>query len=122
MTCLSWVALHGMAHSSFELDKTLVHVIRLVVFCDCSFHSVSPLMEKGKRLMKVSRWERLTEGNVGLILMGGAMLSSIQFGRSVVYDSWQPNRLQASLSITNSRSLFKLMSIESVMPSNHLIL
>ena len=29
---------------------------------------------------------------------------------------------QASLSITNSRSLFKPMSIESVMPSNHLIL
>ena len=30
--------------------------------------------------------------------------------------------LQASLSITNSRSLLKLMSIESAMPSNHLIL
>ena len=29
---------------------------------------------------------------------------------------------QASLSITNSRSLFKLMSIASVLPSNHLIL
>ena len=29
---------------------------------------------------------------------------------------------QASLSITNSRSLLKLMSIEPVMPSNHLIL
>ena len=29
---------------------------------------------------------------------------------------------QASLSITNSRSLLKLMSIESVMPSNHFIL
>ena len=29
---------------------------------------------------------------------------------------------QASLSITNSRNLFKLVSIESVMPSNHLIL
>ena len=29
---------------------------------------------------------------------------------------------QASLSITNSWSLLKLMSIESVMPSNHLIL
>ena len=29
---------------------------------------------------------------------------------------------QASLSIANSQSLFKLMSIESVMPSNHLIL
>ena len=30
--------------------------------------------------------------------------------------------LQASLSITNSRSLLKLMSMELVMPSNHLIL
>ena len=29
---------------------------------------------------------------------------------------------QASLSIANSRSLLKLMSIESMMPSNHLIL
>ena len=29
---------------------------------------------------------------------------------------------QASLSITNSRNLFKLMSIKSVMPSSHLIL
>ena len=29
---------------------------------------------------------------------------------------------QASLSITNSRSLLKLMSIKSVMPSNHFIL
>ena len=29
---------------------------------------------------------------------------------------------QASLSITNSRSLLKLMSIESAMPSNHFIL
>ena len=30
--------------------------------------------------------------------------------------------LQASLSITNSQSLLKLLSIESVMPSNHLLL
>ena len=29
---------------------------------------------------------------------------------------------QASLSITNSQSLFRLMSIESMMPTNHLIL
>jgi len=33
-----------------------------------------------------------------------------------------PAAIQASLSFTNSRSLLKLMSIESVMPSNHLIL
>ena len=36
-------------------------------------------------------------------------------------DSWTA-ACQASLSITNSQSLLKLMSIESVMPSNHLIL
>ena len=35
--------------------------------------------------------------------------------------AWTPAR-QASLSITNSWSLLKLMSIESVMPSNRLIL
>ena len=34
---------------------------------------------------------------------------------------WTATR-QASLSITNSQSFFKPMSIESVMPSNHLIL
>ena len=34
---------------------------------------------------------------------------------------WTAGR-QASLSITNSRSLLRLMSVESVMPSNHLIL
>ena len=34
----------------------------------------------------------------------------------------QPHGLQASLSITNSQSLLKFMSIESVMPSHHLIL
>ena len=36
-------------------------------------------------------------------------------------DPWTAAR-QGSLSITNSRCLHKLMSIESVMPSNHLIL
>ena len=53
------------------------------------------------------------------------MLISVQFSCSAVYDSlWPPwtAACQASLSIINSRSLLKLMSIESVMPSNCLIL
>ena len=44
---------------------------------------------------------------------------------SVMSDSLEhhgPQACQASLSITISRRLLKLMSIESVMPSNHLIL
>ena len=32
MTRLSWVALHSMAHSFTELDKTMVHVISLISF------------------------------------------------------------------------------------------
>ena len=32
MTCLSWVILHGIAHSFIELDEAVVHVIRLVSF------------------------------------------------------------------------------------------
>ena len=47
---------------------------------------------------------------------------SVQFSRSVVSDSLQPHGCQPSLSITNSWSLLKLMSIKSVMPSNRLIL
>ena len=32
MTHLSWVALHGMAHSFIELDKAVVHGISLISF------------------------------------------------------------------------------------------
>ena len=32
MTCLSWVALHSMAHGFTELDKAMVHVISLISF------------------------------------------------------------------------------------------
>ena len=52
-------------------------------------------------------------------------LCSVQFSHSVMSYSLQPHGLQsrqAFLSITSSRSLLKPMSIESVMPSNHLIL
>ena len=50
--------------------------------------------------------------------------SSVQFSHSVVSDFATPwiAAHQASLSITNSWSLLKLMPIESVMPSSHLIL
>ena len=52
--------------------------------------------------------------------MGG----SVPFSHSVVSNSETPwsAACQASPSITNSWSLFKLMCIELVMPSNHLIL
>ena len=51
--------------------------------------------------------------------------SSVQFSRSVVSDSLRPHESQHSrppFSITNSWSLLKLIPIELVMPSSHLIL
>ena len=54
--------------------------------------------------------------------IGMCVCASVQFSCSVVSDSLRPHGLQAhqaSLSITN---LLKLMSVELVMPSNHLIL
>ena len=51
-------------------------------------------------------------------------ISSVQFSHSVMYDSATPWTAahQASLPNTNSWSLLRLMSIESVMPSNEFIL
>ena len=51
-------------------------------------------------------------------------INSVQFSNSVMSVSAIPwtSAHQASLSINNSQSLLKLMCIESVMPSNHLIL
>ena len=43
----------------------------------------------------------------------------VQFSHSDVSDPLQPHGCQASLSFTISWSLLKLVSIESVMPSNH---
>ena len=53
------------------------------------------------------------------------MLVSVHFGsvaQSCLFATPWTAAHQASLSITNSRGLLKLMSVELVMPSNHLIL
>ena len=63
MTHPSWVALHNMAQSFIELDRLWSMWSVWLVFCDCGFHPVCLLMDKDKRLMKASWWERLTEGD-----------------------------------------------------------
>ena len=58
---------------------------------------------------------------VSIVLMQLYHMCSVQVSRSVMFDSatpWTAAR-QTSLSITNSGSLLKLMSIELGMPSNH---
>ena len=52
------------------------------------------------------------------------LLPSVQFRHSVVSNTLTPWTAahQASLSISNSQSLLKLICVDSVMPSNHFIL
>ena len=57
-----------------------------------------------------------------MILVMLLIFCYLQLSCSVVTNSLRPHGLQASLSITNSWSLLKIISIKSVMPSNHLIL
>ena len=73
---------------------------------------LSPLIKPDRNVGQIIMW---------LILPRSA--SSVQLPSRVwlLVTPWTTVR-QASLSITNSRSLLKLMSIESMMPSNHLIL
>ena len=86
MTRPSWVALHSMAHSFIELDKLWPMWSDWLVFCDCGFHSVCPLIEKVKRLLEVPDGRDWLREKLGLVLMGGAMLikSLIQFS----VDGW----------------------------------
>ena len=61
-----------------------------LVFCDCGFQSVCPLMEKDKRLMEASWWKGLTEAE--------SVCCCCCWVASVVSDSvrpqrWQPTRL-----------------------------
>ena len=57
-----------------------------------------------------------------ILLLRSFLLSSIQSLSHVqLFATPWTAAYQASLSITNSQSLLKLMCIESVMPSNHLI-
>ena len=56
------------------------------------------------------------------IACGILVPSSVQFSRVQLFVTPWTAACQASLSITNSWSLLKLKSIESVKPSNHLIL
>ena len=58
-----------------------------------------------------------------IIQFSSVQFSSVQsFSHVRLFVNPQAAAHQASLSITNSRSLLKLMSIKLMMPSNHLIL
>ena len=68
-------------------------------------------------------WLIVSSINLQSLPLWVCMFSSIQlFSRVQLFGNPWTAACQASLFITNSRTLLKLMSIESVMPFNHLIL
>ena len=83
----------------------------------CSFwvsipelHRLRVLLQSLQKILNRSRANRIS------------LVSSLQFSRSVMsYSLWPHGLQQASLSITSSRRSLRLMSIELVMPSTHLI-
>ena len=92
------------------IDRTIRQLFIQKIFVVCSLgtvHEMSSKWEPRKNLERVF---------FELVLS----VQSLSHVRLFVIP-WITAR-QASLSITNSRSLLKLMSIESVMPSSHLIL
>ena len=85
------------------------------------FHMAGPLHYAN--ISFCSPWNSLCWGFTGLPSVPTAEFSSVQSLSHVrLFATPQTAACQASLSITNSRSLLKFMSITSVMPSNHLII
>ena len=81
ITCPSWVALHGMAHSFIELDKAVFHVIRLVSFLVVVFSLSALWWRRIRGLWKLPDGRDWLRGKPGLVLIDGAKLSKslIQF-------------------------------------------
>ena len=87
--------------------------------CKCVFRWGQ---EGGKWKMKI-RWEAKTNAKDLVKELLNISVSSFRlFSHVWLFVTPQTAARQASLSITNSWSLFKLMSIQSVMSSNYLIL
>ena len=78
--------------------------------------------KNGKKTFLQRRHRGGQKGHVKMLSIANYL---VHFRCSVVSDSLWPHGLQhakASLSVTKSWSLLRLVSIKSVMPSNHLIL
>ena len=139
-----WVTFHFHFHilSSW---KRLPHFVQMY---RCYLHGFPLNSSKFKSLLKDNFLNELLKATIHMLERTGPLhnthkcvslllflalfsheyltLVSVQFSRLVMFDSLWPYGLyvacQASLSISNSQSLPKPMSIESVIPSSHLIL
>ena len=108
---------------SFGINKWTIS-IWVYSFYYCLFPTTATLLRKQRARTPLSNALLLKNWTFILILwIQKCYFSSVQsLSRVHLFATPWTAALQASLSITNSRSLPKPMSIESVMPSNYLIL
>ena len=96
-------------------------------FCASGGQSIGTSASALFLIINIQGWFPLgLTGRIFLLSKGLSRIFSVQFSSVKLSCVWLfvtpwTAACQASLSNTNSRSLLKLMSIESVMPSNHLI-
>ena len=82
----------------------------------------SMLLDTGEKVILAIKWQRPWLNCVYVPVFCGRFSSVHLLSRVRLFAAPWTAACQASLSIINSQSLPKLISIESVMPSNHLIL
>ena len=109
-----WILCHLKSQRHFELNILMHQLIASTLFLLNPFYKILFFKEDNMRYLS---------GLVLHLMHIPIQFSSVQSLSHVLLfgTPWITAR-QASLSITNSQSLLKLMSIESVMPSNRLIL
>ena len=108
--CVHWV------HGKISFCVYLYQIIALYTLPVLQFCQLYPIKAEVKKFLLQGLLQRL-------LLLSFSHFSSVQSLSHVrlFATPWIAAR-EASLSVTNSRTLLKLMSIESVVPSSHLIL
>ena len=126
-----WLEWPGLVKLQQRSRTVIAKVLRVTVSWPTILGPISPGSQYSMTLDEslpppglTHHWQRWG-WNWSVILSKGdtaSQFSSVQLlSRVWLFATPQTAAHQASLSITNSWSLFKLMSIESVMPSNHFI-
>ena len=105
---------HGAWGQRLNLSVNLMSILQNLQNASCDAESLSLAPGRREGGAHSMRQDLATEQQ-HVIFSSGPLLSRVR-----LFETLWTAACQASLSITISRSLLKLMSIESVMPSNHL--
>ena len=110
-----------MLELSQALQNILINIIKNLV--EMAFNTWKQLMKYSKKMETIKKQIHINARNKKNVVSEIKCFNSVQLLSHVqLFMTPRTAAHQASLSITNSQSPPKLMSVESVMQSNHLIL